>query len=630
MKQDEDTSLEPPKKVPRLSDFPSVPPQPPDKVILYIFQYLDSPDLSTCRYVCKTWYKLSVATLQSRKSMAVSNVENGGEFQNTIPRFPDYTSKVVCEGEPSLHQLPEEMILHIFTFLEPTDLLECGKVCKLWYNISRRSLCPYFRSVLCYDYFFEKHTRPLLFLHNGLVMCRPEHGINIIESFSDILKKVKLTDSNSRQIVEVLGKCTNLKSLEISSIDMEELDLFYTISMSLPKSLDSLNLTEYLDQDTMLLLLSKMFYLRKLTIDINGSFTNGKRLAKILKRLQLRSLDISYTDLPEKRAYTVFLMDILHALSGTLEQLTLRGAPSYVLDFDSLPYLHKLKRLVIDNYSVPISENDCDKILLKMPNLIELDLDIFCKKGDCILRCLKGNPIRKMILRRKFDDDQSLMDTVRCYSASLEELKIPLAAFLTQMVPEFSKLSKCTVYWTEDTLSTLTDDSLQKLLLSIFESMPNVVDFAFENIPSIPDKCLQAMMKHCPRIKTLELPQILPSTDTLLNTRHMSGIRTLMTKCSGSNLAFLLSCKSLHKLSLIYSEFIEDRDVALLIHCLKYLKDLDITGCHKVTGVFIEFISGIKRHSPTLTIHCPNTVYVRREYIPKFIVLTGDYNYVDN
>ena len=62
MLEDEDTSLEPPKKVPRISDLPSVPPSPPEKVILYIFQYLDTPDLSTCRYVCKTWNKLSVAT----------------------------------------------------------------------------------------------------------------------------------------------------------------------------------------------------------------------------------------------------------------------------------------------------------------------------------------------------------------------------------------------------------------------------------------------------------------------------------------------------------------------------------------------------------------------------------------
>eukprot|EP00116_Pleurobrachia_bachei_P002618 sb/3462880/ len=608
--------LEPPKKVPRLSDFPFVPP-PPDEVILYIFSYLDSPTLSTCRYVCKTWHKLSEATLQLRKSTVVSNDENVAEFQNTSPRFPDYTNKVIIEGKPSLHHLPREMILHIFTFLEPTDLLKCGQVCKLWYNISRRSLRPFFRRVYCYNHLQKKQTRPLLVLPQGEVICRTEYGINIIESFADILEDVVLDPRPTRSVFEALGKCTNLKSVDIDSIDIKDhLDLFHTISLSLPKILDSLTLTE-IDQDTMLLLLSNMCYLRQLTLNINGSFKNKKRFAKILKRLQLRSLDIFYDDVD--RLETDFLMTILHALSGTLEQLSVSGGVEHAIDFDSLPFLHNLKSLAVHvrKFGDLIIEESCEKLLSNMPNLVELEFDkSFEKIGDCIRRCLKENSIRKIILHGK-SEYQSLMNMLRCYSGSLEELKVPIASFVMEYgsIPEFPKLTKCSVYYTDDCVFG-DDASMIKSIRSIFESMPNIVDLSLQDMPLLPLKCLHDLVEHCPKLKTLELPQLFPPTNALQDIRQLSGVRTLKTGCIGKNVAVIGSYKSIQNLVLA-SELVEDRDVALLIYCLKYLKDLDITRCEKVTGVFIELISGLKRHSPTLTIHCPDTVNVRRESIPK-------------
>eukprot|EP00116_Pleurobrachia_bachei_P002193 sb/3462455/ len=610
--------LEPPKKVPRLSDFPFVPQPPPDEVLLYIFSYLDSPSLSTCRFVSKTWNKLSEATLQLRKSMVVPNDENVAEFQNTIPRFPDYTNKVISKGKPSLHHLPGEMILHIFTFLEPTDLLKCGQVCKLWYNISRRSLRPFFRRVYCYN-FFKKQTRPLLFLPQGWVMCSPENGIKIIESFADILEEVVLNDEPTKSIIEVLPKCTNLKSVVISPIETKDyLDLFHAFSMSLPKSLDSLILIDDFNQD-MILLLSNMCNLRELTLDINRSIGNGKRLAKILKRLQLRSLNIAYNDF--NRVETDFLMNLLHALSETLEQLTVRCGLEYLIDFDSLPHLGKLKCFEFANFRGPISEQYCEKVLSKMPNLIELDFngqECFSgheKFADCVLRCLKGNAIRKLSLCGQNEDEQSLMNVLRRYSRTLEELTIQVAPFMMEngSVPEFPNLVKCTVIWAEWLYNGPTDDLIQTLL-TLIESIPNVVDLFLSDFPSLPQECLQSILKNCPRLRTLDIPEINPtSTDVFTVYRQMTRVRTLKSR-GKYNVAFLGSCKSLQNL-ILTNHKIEDRDIALLVHCLKHLKDLNITKCRKVTGVFIELISGLKRHSPTLTIHCPNTVNVRRESI---------------
>ena len=286
-------------------------------------------------------------------------------------------------------------------------------------------------------------------------------------------------------------------------------------------------------------------------------------------------------------------MNLLHALPATLEELTLRGLIKHFLDIDSLPCLRKLKCLKVGNSGDPICECFLAKVLLSMPNLIELDFDrFFWEKGDCyMLRSLIGNPIRKIILRGKFED-QSLMNVIRCYSDSLEELSIPIEALMeNNLIPKFPKLTKCTVYWTE--LFAVSGEDMTRLLQPLIESMPNIVDLSLQDsncecfYELLPLKCLQAMMKHCPKIKTLGIPQVYPSTDVLLNARPMLGVTTLKTSCSGKTIAYLGTWKSLQNLHLTHM-VIEDRDIFLLITCLKHLQDLDITRCEKVTGQFIE------------------------------------------
>eukprot|EP00116_Pleurobrachia_bachei_P009345 sb/3469607/ len=226
------------------------------------------------------------------------------------------------------------------------------------------------------------------------------------------------------------------------------------------------------------------------------------------------------------------------------------------------------------------------------------------------------------------------MNILRCYSRTLEELTVQVAPFMMEKgsVPEFPNLVKCTVIWAEWLYNGPTDD-LIKTLLTLIESMPNVVDLSLSDFPSLPQESLQSILKNCPRLRTLDIPEISPipaphtSTDVFMIYRKMSGIITLKSR-GKYNVAFLGSCKSLQNLVLTNHK-IQDKDIALLIHCLKHLKDLNITKCRKVTGVFIEHISGLKRHSPTLTIYCPDTVNVRREYIPKFVMLSGDYKVVD-
>eukprot|EP00116_Pleurobrachia_bachei_P016243 sb/3476505/ len=102
--------------------------------------------------------------MQSRESRRASSVES--QAQRNKPRFADFTTERMIDGEPSLHQLPDEVILHVFTFLEPLELLDCGKVCKLWYNLSRDAL----RSV--HEMSFQKYhhqSYPFMYTQRDLL-----------------------------------------------------------------------------------------------------------------------------------------------------------------------------------------------------------------------------------------------------------------------------------------------------------------------------------------------------------------------------------------------------------------------------------------------------------------------------
>ena len=187
----------------------------PDEVLLFIFRYLDSPDLLNCRSVSRTWSEPSKMLLHSRKS--ASSVNDKAESQ---PRFSEFTTERMVEGEPSLLQLPDEMIIHIFTFLDPVELLKCSKVSKLWYNLSRNAL----RSVRSIKFEPSKCTR-LIYYENSWKLITCEKKIDeALNTFKGIVEevqcKVSLNSSGDSKVLmdtlAALNKLTNLKGLSWS------------------------------------------------------------------------------------------------------------------------------------------------------------------------------------------------------------------------------------------------------------------------------------------------------------------------------------------------------------------------------------------------------------------------------
>eukprot|EP00116_Pleurobrachia_bachei_P002769 sb/3463031/ len=621
----DDETGEPSNKKPRLSEsspFVLI----PDGVLRIIFQYLESPDLVICGTVCRIWREWSKARLLLNQSKAVS--------LQKIPRFEcamEEQSRAI-KGDPNMCQLPFEMIERIFTFLGPSDLLNCGKVCRVWYKLAREALRPIFRVLKVQDY---KQSRPLCFHRSkgGYVTYREENTTQVLNSFWDILEDVEVTEKvYPLEFLASLQKCIYLKSLTVTPYYIGfhlPTPMAFTLSHHIPTSLERLCLGNITSEESVLVLLSRLPNLRRLELDRITEV--GVGLERQLKSMSLLELHFKRGSYYNGRNFK----NILRRLSGTLEKLVM--PVRCFSEIDSLPNLPCLKHLQLEVcVDADLTEEMLEKILSKTPNLTTLIVDgthfnleelATC---ECIVQCLGKNAVRKISLEFLSTDIQpkTITSILEKFGSSLEELRVPIVVFrvpnLHDLPPVFPKLSQLTISGYD---IDVTDEDYSIQLLSLLSSMPNLVKLSLTDLydnPSFPVKeIFPKVMQICPNITELNL--IADDNNLDMDVfRALRNIRRMETNFEKET-GLISYCTSLEYLKLHNAL---DVDVALIVNLLENLKELDISQTD-VTGAFIGLISPkciIERRTASLIIKCPDSCTVDHSLVPDCVVLTGYYN----
>eukprot|EP00116_Pleurobrachia_bachei_P003327 sb/3463589/ len=412
MSKDDEENAEPINKRPRLNKSPFR--HVPDEVLLFIFRYLDSPDLLNCRAVSRTWYELSNVLLRSRKSRTAPIVDD----QAKSPRFAEFTTERMVEGEPSLHQLPDELILHLFTFLDPLELLNCSKVCKLWYNVSRNALLSV-RSIvfngdihckLSYDNFRTK-----------TIYCPEERTAEALHTFQGIVKDVQC--DISMKTLAALNKLTNLKSLSLWCVRMS-IAVAHAAAIYLPNTLESLYFNDLNNQhgveDRVCEIISNQPFLQNLVKEYSN-FNSVKQLSQILKKLPLRELSFNFFGFP------VEINKIFASVTG-LERFSVGG--SFLVNSAPLPHFNNLKNLEIQECD-NLDDKSLESLLSRMPNLRRLKFHQ-CPNitGKSIAKTLQGIPIKRITFEGfcRYVENDTILKILLAFINSLEQLTLPYSS----------------------------------------------------------------------------------------------------------------------------------------------------------------------------------------------------------
>eukprot|EP00116_Pleurobrachia_bachei_P005111 sb/3465373/ len=347
---------------------------------------------------------------------------------------------------------------------------------------------------------------------------------------------------------------------------------------------------------------------KKLTIEFG--LNNGDLATKALRTIPLRALKFYHYEETEPKA----AMSVLQVVSDTLEELSIPG--NCLVDTDSLPCFHRLTNLEIIG---SLDEEKFEKVLLKTPNLTDIDLQSCEVSGDCIMKCLKGNTVRSIVFPENVSPLTVLL-VIQAFSGTLEEVKLSyycLKKLHMDSLPHLAKIKSFDFYGYHH---TQRDFDYSERLLVLIPLMPNLEKFSFFFKFSM-EKCIPLLINKCPRLHSLELIGLKNSPEKIkMETfQLMHRVRSIMCPFSGVNAAFLSTCKNLESLHLTH---VQDTEVALLIHNLKHLKELAVFLSDGVTGSFLGMISSIKRHSPTLIIKIRKDLHASLKSIPSFIVFS--------
>eukprot|EP00116_Pleurobrachia_bachei_P000995 sb/3461257/ len=586
-------ATEPLNKRPRLTDSPFY--CIPDEVLLFILRYLDSPDLFNCRSVSRTWRELSNVLLLSRQARTASYDEKQADSE---PRFAEFTTERVVEGEVSLHQLPGEVILHIFTFLEPVELINCGKVCKLWFNLSTDAL----RSVQSIK--FEPYVQPRPISYDNscrTITCSDKDIVAALNTFRGIVHDVQCAVSMGN--LAALNTLPNLKSLFLGCTTIS-IAFAHAVAVYLPRSLESLdinNLRNYDAGDRICQILSKQPFLQKLGLG-DTDFYSVEKFASILEKLQLRKLSLNLFGIKNQDRFPVKINKIFASVAETLEQLSVRG--SFLVDPKiPLPYFKHLKNLTFRGCDM-LDEKSLESLLSRMPKLRQLSFRE-CQNitGKSVVKTLKGLPIESITFERglhsKLEND-TILQILVAFSDTLEQLKLPCEFLKFNRFHQLSVFPKLTFLRLSSVCRRYFDSSrrnadLSSQLLSLLVRMPNLQRVNFRDFAFSMKICIPDIMLMCPKIHYFDVSEICgvarDNNPDLYAFRQMSRVRNLkIFYANGTNIAYLSFCKSLTSLTLFHFS-ISDTELAFIISHLKKLKYLELDYCQNLTGGFLELLT---------------------------------------
>eukprot|EP00116_Pleurobrachia_bachei_P001242 sb/3461504/ len=404
--------------------------------------YLDSPDLLNCRAVSRTWSELSNVLLRSRKSRITSSVESQYESEQNTPRFADFTKERMVEGEPSLHQLPDEVILHIFTFFDPVELLEYGKVCKLWYNLSRDALrsvhAIVFSNEHCLELYYDNYCEKSIY-------CPEERIAEPLNTFKGIVDKVEC--DISMKTLTALNKLPNLKSLGLLCETMS-IAFAHAAAVYLPRAIQCLSFMNFWNQhgveDRVCEIISNQPFLHKLVLE-EANFISVEKFASTLKKLPLCELTLGFSTVKSsvhEEQYLVKLNNIVSSLPETLERLIITGP--FLFDPIPLPYFNNLTYFEI--FQCSLDEESLESLLSRMPVLKEFKFTQCLEiTGKSIVSSLEGNSVERISITKSCSklENQTLLEILLAFSTTLENLTLPSKFLLSRNLrelPVFPKL----------------------------------------------------------------------------------------------------------------------------------------------------------------------------------------------
>eukprot|EP00116_Pleurobrachia_bachei_P004765 sb/3465027/ len=408
-------------------------------------------------------------------------------------------------------------------------------------------------------------------------------------------------------------------------------------SVLLPNSLENLDVryTKRDDIDCVRLarLVSNLASLKKLGVITSVVFNSVECLANTLRNLPIQFIRFSTFSRRSPILVDGPINSVLSSISETLETLILSG--SFLLDANSLPYLHNLKHLELfecDN----LTEENLGVLLSKMPKLVSFHIEK-CKQitGKCIAKSLNGNAIETIHIAKSYEfDNNTITDIIiLTFSATLEKLILPFDYLQNRnlnQLPTFPKLAHLSL----EGSYIRREPDFSSQFLTLLARMPNLQklsckDFRFSMMKS----CIPIMMQMCPKIQDLDIYRICSDSATASDPgsdvfRRMSSVQNLSISISGPSTSFLSFCKSLKSLSL-YNSDIQDSDLACIIFNLKHLRMLDLYSCKRLTKAFLELICSLGHCAPKLYIDyvsdSRDRFIVEPKFVPKFVVLCGNW-----
>lgn len=114
----------------------------PDEVIIYIFSFLSLHDLlNNISLTCKHWYHLSHSGMLSDRLGTNINHKNKKIIKKRRITKKNSKIKIGDNHQPSIilpngNHIPNEIMVHIFSFLSRNEILKISIVCRHWYYLS--------------------------------------------------------------------------------------------------------------------------------------------------------------------------------------------------------------------------------------------------------------------------------------------------------------------------------------------------------------------------------------------------------------------------------------------------------------------------------------------------------------
>eukprot|EP00116_Pleurobrachia_bachei_P003060 sb/3463322/ len=280
------------------------------------------------------------------------------------PLFEEWSTEGEIPGEPSIHRLPDDMLLHIFQLMDPSDQLKCGMVSRRWYNISRASLSTLRYLETCSMFSIFKLAKP----------CTPDNIAQVIQCAQTSLRHVDLSTSIvNLEVFSVLGLCNQLTVLNLSRVKFSK-RFATSFSVNSPPKLKTLILDSStgLNEKCLKKMLSSVPLLEDLQLAYIPGIT-GKCISNNLRKNRISHLRVQFC----RRFASRTLVHILQTFCDTLEQLEISSYAICKIAQKTLPLLPTLKRLTIRKEVEWRTHTDPElvkRLFGSMPNLEYLNI----------------------------------------------------------------------------------------------------------------------------------------------------------------------------------------------------------------------------------------------------------------